>query len=508
MSAHSKRACSLCFAASLVVSVVLSILAQPPFDQWLLGYVSLAPWLACVRTTAGGGASGLLLGTLIGLGVGAWVPAALRSAGLGENSSLLIWALTCAGVRGLPMACLGFVAGLSARASLHVRLFTCAGTVFLCEWIVSWSPAGGPWALLGHSQWSTLPIAQLAALAGVPLVSAVLIASNVLFARALRDPRVALRHPRAVLAAGAALGGLALAGELVASQTRAREESATETLRLLAVQLVTPPGERWNKDLQAGHLQTALEAARRALASASAQADVLVLSETVMTTALERDPTARDELVRFAGETGIPLLLGIARLAPSGAPQRYRNGVVLVEPDGRLLDGPDKAAGVPFLEADPQGPWRLLAPLVGANLPGPRIEPGESRRLRVGSLDVGVVTCFEILFPRLVASRAPRGAPIVYLADDSWSTNPAMAEQALAAATFRAIENRSVVVRVAGSGVSAVIGPDGSRRQSLPFRQHGSIEAVVAHINPSAPVQTLGRLGTVLLGAWRGFSTR
>src|SRR5579859_4828819 len=76
----------------------------------------------------------------------------------------------------------------------------------LVEWIRSWQALGGPWALLGASQWQHPAILALASVGGVWLVSFALVAANTGLVILITAPRAALRAlgvAAAVLAAGA-----------------------------------------------------------------------------------------------------------------------------------------------------------------------------------------------------------------------------------------------------------------------------------------------------------------
>lgn len=477
------------FAAAILASATMSVVAQPPMDSAPLGFIALVPWLILARTALRGALGGLVLGTLTGLGVGSWVPEALQSSGFTDGSSAAIWMFTCAGVRGMPMALLGLAAGWTFRARAATRLLACSGALFAAEWATSASLMGGPWALLGHSQWSNLPVAQLASVGGVPLVSALLVATNLAVAEIARPgaPSGSGRFEPLVCLIGI-LGALLIVGLGVAAPTSGGA-SKSPALDVVGVQLVTPRGEKWVPDLQWGQLQNAFAAARKALAGRKTPPDLLVFPETMVTIALEESPAIRGALVEFAREVEAPLLVGVVRRAAGASTRRYRNSVILVTPDGRVEDGPDKAVGVPFLEAEPSGPWLALAPLVGAATSGRRIETRSGPALQIGEFSVGVITCYEVLFPGLVAGRlAHAGVPLLYLADDSWSSGPSMARQALAAATFRAIENRSPVLRVAAGGVSAWIGPDGRHIVELGYRRHGHLEARLSPSRPSGPL--------------------
>ncbi len=86
---------------------------------------------------------------------------------------------------------------------------------------------------------------------------------------------------------------------------------------------------------------------------------------------------------------------------------------------------------------------------------------GEQERL-------GLAICFEVTFPGEVAELARAGATIlVTMTNDAWYGDSAAPRQHFRAARWRAAETARPLLRAAITGISAVVGPDGSVRQSL-----------------------------------------
>src|SRR5205823_3156871 len=77
----------------------------------------------------------------------------------------------------------------------------------------------------------------------------------------------------------------------------------------------------------------------------------------------------------------------------------------------------------------------------------------------------GVLICFEAIFPDLARSLVQGGAEfLVNVTNDAWFGDTAGPAQHLAMARLRAVELRVPIVRVASTGISAIIDPDGSLR--------------------------------------------
>ena len=82
----------------------------------------------------------------------------------------------------------------------------------LAEWARSWQGFGGPWAVLGTSQWQHPEVLALAAAGGVWLVSFALVLANTGIVLALTAGRASAR------AGGAVAAALALVARRAASR--------------------------------------------------------------------------------------------------------------------------------------------------------------------------------------------------------------------------------------------------------------------------------------------------
>jgi apolipoprotein N-acyltransferase len=83
------------------------------------------------------------------------------------------------------------------------------------------------------------------------------------------------------------------------------------------------------------------------------------------------------------------------------------------------------------------------------------------------------------LFPGIVAERRdPTSVALVNLADDGWIGGAAATNQLAAFASFRAIEQRCPLVRVAHGGFSLAVDPIGQRLLTLPENEwsHGRLQ--------------------------------
>lgn len=179
-------------------------------------------------------------------------------------------------------------------------------------------------------------------------------------------------------------------------------------------------------------------------------------------------------LARDVGELaarGCPVLLN----TPTEAGGRSFNSVVLVAEDG--VERYDKRHLVPFGEYVPLAgvfSWLdKIARNAGDFSAAERLDLLDWRGERLGA-----AICYEIVFPGEVAELTRAGASaLVTVTNDSWYGPTSAPWQHLAAARFRAAENRRWLLRAAITGVSAVVRPDGSLSSSLGVGQEGTLRA-------------------------------
>jgi apolipoprotein N-acyltransferase len=75
---------------------------------------------------------------------------------------------------------------------------------------------------------------------------------------------------------------------------------------------------------------------------------------------------------------------------------------------------------------------------------------------------IGVLICFEILFPSISSKFVKNGADILTtITNDAWFGHSSAAMQHFSIAVFRAVENRRILARAANTGISGFIDPKG-----------------------------------------------
>ena len=86
------------------------------------------------------------------------------------------------------------------------------------------------------------------------------------------------------------------------------------------------------------------------------------------------------------------------------------------------------------------------------------------------------MNCYEIIFPGQVIDRSNRPQWILNITNDAWFGDSSGPRQHLAMARFRAVEEGLPVVRVANTGITALIDPFGRILNSIPLNQQRAIQ--------------------------------
>jgi apolipoprotein N-acyltransferase len=174
-------------------------------------------------------------------------------------------------------------------------------------------------------------------------------------------------------------------------------------------------------------------------------------------------------VVDIAEASGGALLFGSPAYERTGDGVRYLNRAYLVDPSDRSIRHYDKVHLVPFGEYVPLKQFlffiQRLVPAAGDFAAGAEVAP-----LRLGTASIGVLICFEAIFPDLARRMSRQGANVlVNLTNDAWFGRTSAPHQHLAMAAFRAVETRRPLVRAANTGISAFVLPSGKIGPSSPL---------------------------------------
>ena len=338
--------------------------------------------------------------------------------------------------------------------------------------------SGFPWSLLGYI-WTETSAAHLAALIGPFGLTAVTTMGIVVLAR-LRIWAVAL----------GAVAIWAVAFAIPAPQAPALAEDAP-LIRL--VQPNAPQHEKWDEEKSVVFFQRQLD-----FTAASGAPDLTVWPETSIPYWLHVDHPALARIAQAAD--GRPVVVGAQRVAAF----RAYNTLAVVGQGGTLEQTYDKHHLVPFGEYMPLGG---LTKYLGLRSFAARDGFGFTAGSGPALLDFGPLgtalplICYEVIFPQGIHAAPARPNWLLQITNDAWFGTFSGPFQHLAQARMRSIEQGLPMIRVANTGVSAVIDARGKVIAQMPLGHAGYLDH---GLPPPLPPTLYARMGdlpiAILLG--------
>jgi apolipoprotein N-acyltransferase len=349
------------------------------------------------------------------------------------------------------------------------------------EWIRSWQALGGPWAVLGASQWQHPVILALAAVGGVWLITFALVAANT-------GLLIALVATRPVVRVAGLAGSLAALGAGPIAFALAAPVPAGQPLTIALVQpgLTNGPAVRVQRNEQL----TAAQAGR---------ADLYVWGESSVGYNLSTDRALLTSIEHLSGRIGAEVLVDQDATNAAGAHSKRATLISRTGIKGTYI----KTRLVPFGEYIPfrsalgwltkisrAAPTNVVpgtgAHVLHATLPGGR------------PLTIGVLICFESAFPDMSRVDADHGARVIIYqtSDSTFQTSWAPAQHA-ALSALRAAETGRPVVQAALTGDSAAFDAQG-RLLAWAGTSYRGVLLVRLELPPAAYQTPFDRIGDLV----------
>lgn len=437
---------------ALVVAGFLSAFAFAPWDIWPLLLVCVGTLFYVLRLNTSVLKSlfyGLLFAWVFNLANLWWVSAAfIQHAPVPEVKSVAYPAvvLMCL-ILALPYAAMAGIFTLIQKVISKQTLVL--AIIFALLWtgvelLRGTTIYGFPWNLVGYSLSPSLEMLQLASITTVFGLS---------LAVALSAALLATLQPALIGCALALLAGLWGYG----SQRLKDAPIAPTQSHMFLVQTTIPQPEKWDEALRAFSIQKYLE-----LSALAEPGDVIVWPETALTYDLTTNPMVREQLQQFLPYKA-SLVTGHPRYEPT-ADNVYHNSMTLLRNDGTLGASYDKHLLVPFGEFVPLRQYlTFLGEFATATFD---YTPGTAKPqfdLENGTTALPLI-CYEAIFPFFVKEHANGTDLMLNITNDAWFATTHAPLQHFALSRLRAIETGKPLVRLANSGISAVV--DGYGRVS------------------------------------------
>ncbi|MFO7596013.1 MAG: apolipoprotein N-acyltransferase [Desulfocurvibacter africanus] len=230
--------------------------------------------------------------------------------------------------------------------------------------------------------------------------------------------------------------------------------------------------------------------------------DLLVWPETALPFFLQELTHEGARVRNLARTQEILLLTGSPAYEFDLANNRYimYNRTFLLGPQGGTMGQYDKMHLVPFGEYVPLGGILPLTKLVQAV--GDFREGTDGQPLAGGNLALGVLICYETIFPALAQERVTKGASVlVNMSNDAWFGQTSAPRQHLQLAALRAVEQGRYMIRSTNTGISAIIDPRGRIVQETELFKTASLSGNISAIYETTVYHDLAwLLQSVIIG--------
>ncbi len=449
-----------------LLSGALLALSFPKFGHPGFGWIALAPLLVALahrpQTVFRSFALGLLAGFVYFAGTLYWFVVTLTSfGGLSTPVAAFASALGIAYLALYP-ALFAVMQARLLRALGRSALLLAPAVWVATEMARTYAPLDFPWELLGYSQTTVLPIAQIASVVGVYGLSALVASVSTAAAYATLDTSGRWRLVCALVAA-------MVLGTGVWGALRIREHRLTTAgvgIRVAVLQGNILQDQKWDPVMADAIMQRYIDMTREAIGR---HAQFILWPESATPAPYEQDVPRGELIRRLAREAHVTILIGSDQLEPVKPvmaakpvqPGKLYNAAYLIRPDGSTAAVYRKIHLVPFGEYVPFS--RLLyfvGPLVEAVSD---FAPGtEATLLPVAGHMVSTAICYEVIYSGLMRSFVTHGSELLTtITNDAWYGWSSAAYQHWEQASLRPIEEGRYLARAANTGISGFVDPYG-----------------------------------------------
>jgi len=177
--------------------------------------------------------------------------------------------------------------------------------------------------------------------------------------------------------------------------------------------------------------------------------------------------------------------------------QELLNSALVVDPQGNVVGRYDKIHLVPFGEYVPLKNLLFFADKLTREV-GCFGRGTERKVFDLNGTKVGIVICYESVFPGEVREFAANGAQVfVNISDDGWYGETSAPYQHLQMTRMRAIENHKWILLTTNNGVTASIDPFGRVVKKMDRNIRG---VLIAPLNPETENTLYSQYGDIF--AW------
>lgn len=276
----------------------------------------------------------------------------------------------------------------------------------------------------------------------------------------------------------------------------AMEKKASRHVPVMTLNLIQPnikQSEKWKDDELIAHTNLRLSLSQEAIENPPLNTytglpydnipNVIIWPETALITEIDNHSEFQEELKSALGDHENYFISGILKTEENSS---YSNTMLIRDMQSMSDQYYSKFHLVPFGEYMPLSDIIPLGAMVGIEgfAPGDGVK---TIKLSDSLPEFQPVICYEILFTRYFLNNPAEW--IINVTNDGWYGDTAGPRQHLYITQLRALEHGKPIVRVAGTGISAIIDHRGRIKESINYNQQSVISQAV-EIKPAKTYYT------------------
>ncbi len=315
---------------------------------------------------------------------------------------------------------------------------------------------GFPWNSLGYSQYASLPLVQIAELTGVYGLTFLIVLVNSCIFEVFFTEWGSAKKRKSIFAGLAAVCFLAIYGYGIMRLRQFDGTAEGKRIKIGIVQGAIDQDKKWDPKYRYDIVKKYITETRKILKEEPA---LIVWPESATpfyyrygsAYQYEQNVSMKQAVNNVIKNTETWLLTGTP---DRDKENRHYNSAVLISPEGEIADTYHKIHLVPFGEYVPLRKLLFfvekITVLEGDVAPGDDYVVFETPRFSFSAY-----ICYETAFSNLVRKFKKNGAEfLVNLTNDTWFGDSSGPYQHFSMTVFRAVENRTPVIRVANTGIS------------------------------------------------------
>jgi len=461
---------------------MLLILSFPKFGEGFFAWGALLPLLYALkdaRRLTEAFSYGFITGLICHIGVIYWIAYVVVHYGNLPYLAGTFAMLLLAAYMSLYVAV--FASGIVYFRQKNIPAIITAPALWtVLEYAKSHIFTGFPWENLAYSQYTYLPIVQIADITGIYGITFALIMINVI----IYDVLLIGEHKKKWVIGEAITGCVIIIvictyGVLKIQNVRYSLNNA-DPVDVSIIQGNIDQDIKWNPQFQK---ETINAYKNLSLSKAISGSKLIVWPETATPFYFQEMTDMQGVVIDVAKKSGSWLLFGSPSYLKDKKGISLMNSAFLLSPDGNVRGRYDKVHLVPYGE---YVPLRQLFPFISKLAAGVG-DFSSGKGFYPLSMDrhkIGVLICYEGIFPEISRSYKKMDAELlINITNDAWFGRSSAPYQHLSMTTFRAVENRVYIVRAANTGISAVIDPTGKITKRTKLFEETSLRETVKYMN-------------------------